>query len=154
MQKIISQAILIGLLLGSLLSTVVMASNPGDKNVIIFVSFSMPNESLKGWITEAERIHAPLVIRGLVNNSFKETLACMKELVGDNKGGMQLDPVLFKKFQIKQVPAVVVRKENEYDVIYGDAHLGYALETVIKRNDNLSVNAQQALNMLRGQINA
>lgn len=154
MQKIISQAILIFLLLGCLLSQVVRAGNLGDKNILIFVSFSMPKESLKGWISEAEKIHAPVVIRGLVNNSFKETLARMNELVSNNKGGVQLDPVLFKKFQIKQVPAVVVRDGNEYDVIYGDSHLDYALETVIKRNDALSVSAKHALTMLRGYSHA
>src|ERR1700721_885673 len=75
-----------------------------DGDILIFVSFSMPKESLKGWMDEAEKIHAPLVIRGLVNNSFKETVKKMTELANDNHGGVQLDPTLFKAFNIKQVP--------------------------------------------------
>ena len=44
-------------------------------DVLIFISFSMPEESLKQWIAQAQRIHAPLIIRGLINNSFTETQA-------------------------------------------------------------------------------
>ena len=31
-----------------------------DKNIIIFVSFSMPDESVKGWMREAKIINAEL----------------------------------------------------------------------------------------------
>lgn len=135
-----------------------------ESNVLIFVSFSMPKESLKGWINDADRIHAPVIIRGLVNNSFKETTRKMSDLVKDNKGGIQLDPTLFKTFDIKQVPAVVVTKSlncppnqtciPDFDVIYGDVHLDYALRKIADQNDNLSSIAQAALNDLRGNHHA
>ena len=130
-----------------------------ESNVLIFVSFSMPQKSLKGWMREAEKIHAPVVIRGLVNNSFKATIQKMTELASDNHGGIQIDPTLFKTFNIKQVPAVVVTNSgnclpnqscpNKYDVVYGDVHLDYALEKVSRQNDDLSSIAQTALETLR-----
>ena len=130
-----------------------------NSNVLIFVSFSMPKESIKGWMQEAEKIHAPVVIRGLVNNSFKATIQKMKELVNDNQGGVQIDPNLFRKFKIKQVPAVVVRSiQNclptqtcfeDYDVIYGNVHLDYALEKIANQNDVVSPIAKEALIILR-----
>jgi len=130
-----------------------------EGNILIFASFSMPKESLKGWMNEAERIHASLVIRGLVNNSFKETTKRMMDLAQDNHGGVELNPMLFSAFNIKQVPAVVVTNDfqcvktktcqGKYHVIYGDVHLGYALEKIANQNDELSVIAQSALQKLR-----
>ena len=105
--------------------------------IIIFVSFSMPKESIKGWITQAQKAGASLYIRGLFNNSFKETAKAVSELVQDQTGGVLIDPNLFKKYSITQVPAVVVVNEKDeknekedFDVIYGDVSLDYALEKI------------------------
>ena len=149
MPKIFGQLICLFVLV--LTVTPCVAHERSGSNVIIFVSFSMPKESIKGWMNEAEKIHAPVVIRGLVNNSFKETIKRVNELVGDNKGGLQLDPVLFKEFKVNQVPAVVVRNQYDHDIVYGDVHLDYALQTIIKKNDGLSPLAKNALDKLRGR---
>jgi conjugal transfer pilus assembly protein TrbC len=135
-----------------------------ESNILVFVSFSMPQTSIKGWMNEAEKIHAPVVIRGLVNNSFKATIQKMTELASDNHGGVQLDPTLFKTFNIKQVPAVVVTNNvhclpnqtctNTYDVVYGDVHLDYALEKIARQNDELSSIAKTALATLRENYHA
>src|SRR5262249_44152037 len=113
-------------------------------HILIFVSFSMPNLSLKQWMREAERIHSPVVIRGLLDNSFKATAKKMADLTLDNHGGVQLDPTLFRRFQINQVPAVVIWRDSNceahqscienYDVIYGDVTLKYALEKIAEQN--------------------
>ncbi|MCE3237357.1 MAG: putative type-F conjugative transfer system pilin assembly protein TrbC [Gammaproteobacteria bacterium] len=126
--------------------------------VIIFVSFSMPKESLREWIEAGEMIHAPLVLRGLVNNSFKETVKKVNELIQNNHGGIQIDPTLFKKFHITQVPAVVVSNSatclltslcpDEFDVVYGDVELAYALRKIRNEKDSLSPIAEKMLNTL------
>ena len=110
--------------------------------IAIFVSFSMPRESLKSWIAQARTINAPIYIRGLINNSFQETTKAVSEVVKEQPGGLLIDPTMFKKYSIAQVPAVVLvkkeimqkaRKEtfvadkNTFDVIYGDVTLDYAL---------------------------
>ena len=128
-------------------------------SVIIFVSFSMPKESIKGWVREGEIIHAPVVLRGLVNNSFKDTIKKVNELIQDNHGGVQIDPTLFQRFNVNKVPAVVVVKSticlpsqtcpDEFDVIYGDVKLEYALRKIIDKKDNLSPIAEEALKILR-----
>ena len=164
MSKIFNRIILIIALTISLITICFAGDEQNASNVIIFISFSMPKESIKGWLDEAAKIHAPVVIRGLVNNSFKETLKCMNTLMSDNKGGLQLDPTLFRQFQVSKVPAVVVRKSiqcspnqscmNDYDIVYGDVHLDYALQAVIRRNDTLSSIAKIELKRLRGGQNA
>jgi len=120
--------------------------------IIIFVSFSMPKESIKAWIDQAEKIGAGIYIRGLVNNSFKDTAKAVSDLIQDNKGGLLVDPTLFKKYAIVQVPAVVVVDKDTFDVIYGDVTLDYALEKLNRKiSDN---NAQRllsdAINKLQG----
>ena len=110
--------------------------------VLIFVSFSMPKESIKGWIFQARKIGAAVYIRGLVNNSFKDTTKAVLELVQDQPGGLLIDPTVFKKYSITQVPAVVVTNSDSFDVIYGDVTLNYALERLSK---NSYANDQQLL---------
>ncbi|MBX3709466.1 MAG: type-F conjugative transfer system pilin assembly protein TrbC [Gammaproteobacteria bacterium] len=126
-----------------------------DKNIIIFVSFSMPDESLKGWMREAKIIDAPVVVRGFINNSFKDTINKISVLTKDNQGGVQVDPTLFQRFQIVKVPAVVVVKEPnclpgmsctlDYDIVYGDVTLSYALKKIANEEDRVSVIAKKSL---------
>jgi conjugal transfer pilus assembly protein TrbC len=127
--------------------------------VMIFISFSMPDSNIKEWMKYAEQIHAPVILRGLVNNSFRQTILKITELTKDNRGGVQIDPILFKRFNITSVPAVVVWKENQclptqtclasYDVIYGEVKLDYALERISLEKDSLSEVAFRYSKILR-----
>jgi conjugal transfer pilus assembly protein TrbC len=134
------------------------ADNSGSK-IILFVSFSMPEESLKEWISESQKLHVPIVIRGLVDNSFKETIRRISGLIKDNRGGIQIDPKAFKRFKIEKVPAVVVAKSNScspnqtclenFDVVYGDVTAEYALEKISDQKDNVSDIATALLQRVR-----
>lgn len=130
-----------------------------ESNVIIFISFSMPEESIKGWIRNAKFIHAPVVIRGLIHNSFKETTQKMTEIVKKERGGVELNPILFRKYHIEKVPAVVLTHAGEclpnqscderFNVIYGDVELEYALNHFSRLDDALAPFASTALQQLR-----
>ena len=106
--------------------------------IYVFVSFSMPETSLKQWMEQATRLKAYVVIRGLANNSFKETTAVLTKVLANDQGGLLLDPTLFQRFAIEQVPAVVMSEDKQcvddkncrphFDVIYGDVTLDYALQ--------------------------
>ena len=125
-------------------------ATPGD--ILIFVSFSMPETSLRQWSKQAQRFHATLIVRGLVNGSFAQTQARMFTLFGDekeSKNGMVLEPRLFADYQITQVPAVVVRNtaitcpmtQNcphvyPFDVLMGDIGLEEALAVMARENDH------------------
>ncbi len=113
---------------------------------------------------DAHTIYAPVIIRGLINNSFKETTSAIYRLVKEQSGGMQIDPLLFERFQIKKVPAVVVTESTaclsnqscllNYDVFYGDVTLQYALKEIAKKEDRLSLIAESALHTLKERKNA
>lgn len=111
--------------------------------VLVFLSFSMPEKSLHTWLLQCKQSGATPVIRGLIHNSFKDTMAAIQKLSKKTGIGMQLDPILFKTFEISVVPAVVYVKDIpdcpanmdckpvDYDILYGDVSLDYALEKMI-----------------------
>ena len=116
----------------------------------IFISFSMPKESMRLWVSQAEKIGASVYLRGLVNNSFKDTVLAVKALLHDQKGGVLIDPTIFKKHGITQVPAVVFVSKGNASIVYGDVTLDYALERINKEindpyNKNLLVGAIKKL---------
>jgi len=96
---------------------------PYDSSFYIFVSFSMPKETLKSLAIEAKRHNAFLVIRGLIENSFAKTATFLKEL-GE---GVTLDPTLFKEYNIQVAPTFVRKHGEEYLKITGNVSLAYAL---------------------------
>lgn len=99
---------------------------------IVFVSFSMPDQSLIALLRDADKIHASVVIRGLIDNDFKKTFAKVSQLVkAAGVGGIEINPPLFQKFNITKVPAVVARAaNNDFDVIFGNIKLIAALHEI------------------------
>lgn len=108
--------------------------------VLVFLSFSQSQQSLEGWLRQCQQYSATPVIRGLINNSFQETMRAIKTLSEKTGVGVQLDPILFRTFAITQVPAVVKVhstgacsnqmscKPLSFERVYGDVSLEYALE--------------------------
>lgn len=123
-------------------------------SVFIFVSFSMPPESLKEWISDATKIGAPVVLRGFIDNSFKQTVSAVKAIVPTYQGGIEIDPKAFEKYHIGQVPAVViVGRTGEYDVVYGNATLSAALKVFsLKGSQATQTQAQQLLSLLEPRL--
>lgn len=128
-------------------------------SVYIFVSFSMPKESLQQWSAQAQKIHAPLVIQGLVDDSFTKTQQAVAALSSEHPSGVVLDPRLFRQYHISQAPTVVIVhptalkpcppnqscwQPDATDVISGDIGLEAALRIVADRGDNAVV-AQRLL---------
>ena len=129
--------------------------------VLVFLSFSMPEKSLKSWLLQCKRSGATPVIRGLIHNSFRDTMRVVQALSQKTGIGMQLDPLLFKTFDIRMVPAVVYIKDIpscpanmdckpvDYDSLYGDVSLDYALEKM-KGDDDPTLDTM--IKTLRGDL--
>lgn len=94
-------------------------------HLIIFVSSSMPKESLRGLYGEAQKIGARLVFRGLIGNSFKETQSYFRDL----KIVADIDPTVFEENDIVQVPTFLVQdqKSGKKDTLKGHISLREAL---------------------------
>lgn len=137
----------------------------GDTRVpLVFISFSMPDASLKAILHDAALTGAQVMLRGLVNGSLPDTAKRMTGLVPAtgkagadqasadkvdagtagkpaNDAGMGIDPTLFERLDIREVPVFVLPLEPvqacagssgcpafRHIRITGDVSLAYALE--------------------------
>ncbi len=101
--------------------TVQEGTNKTNNPILIFVSLSMPKESLKSLYKEAEQQNLPLIVRGLKNNSFKETAEAFRDL----EISAQINPNLFEEHEIKVVPTFVAMDKKEPLQIKGNISLSY-----------------------------
>lgn len=108
--------------------------------LLVFVSFSMPLQTLKTLGSQVNAVGGKLVLRGLVGGTlgssargqdFKETAKKLQELQEE----ILIDPTLFEAYGISVVPTFVLRTENtgkvednSYDRLSGNVSLEYALE--------------------------
>ncbi|MBP9776883.1 MAG: type-F conjugative transfer system pilin assembly protein TrbC [Alphaproteobacteria bacterium] len=100
--------------------------------LLVFVSFSMPLESLKALGTHVNQLGGRLVLRGLLNDSFRETAQKLKDLQEE----VIIDPPLFEAYQVERVPTFVLRQKDTdraeeeavHDRLVGNVSLEYALE--------------------------
>lgn len=113
--------------------------------LLAMVSLSMPRGSLERLIADAEHTGATLVMRGLLNDSLRETMAVAAALIGERKVAWTIDPELFPRFGIEAVPTYVLLPagvtprqcggglcfgEDSYVRLAGDVPIAYALERI------------------------
>ncbi len=116
--------------------------------LIAFVSFSMPQDSLKAILEQVDRVGGTVLLRGLVNNSFKDTATVVARMVEEHGTGFGVDPKLFVKYAINAVPAFVVPNgETSFDKISGNISLIAALEALVQEGGN-----PEAARLLLGKL--
>lgn len=119
------------------------------EGAIYFVSFSIPEEGLKRMLHETRQFGIPATLRGLVNNDMKTTADAVMQLVKDGvTDWMQIDPTLYAQYNIRSVPALVVRCQAGYDVVRGNIRVKQALEKVAETGD-CAQTARQMLGALK-----
>lgn len=94
----------------------------GEKEYLVFVSLSMPKEALQSLYEGSKSNGATLILRGLKEQSFKKTGEYLKELDIE----VQIDPTLFKKYQIQKVPTFIWINQNEYHSLSGNISFQFA----------------------------
>jgi len=105
--------------------------------VLVFASFSMPQATLKQLAADLKKVDGVLVIRGLINNSFKETAITLQKL----GTSVLLDPTLFEKYNITSVPTFIIFKGElkddhpPYDHLTGNVSLRFVLEKVAQEGE-------------------
>ena len=115
----------------------------------IFISFSMPSELLISLDQQAKQIGAKLVIRGLKNNSFKETFEYAKS-ISEQGIRVDIDPKAFDEFGVTQVPAFVINKGTQYDKLVGNVSVAYVLGE-FAANGDLKIEAKKYLVRLENE---
>lgn len=99
--------------------------------VVVFVSFSMPDTVWLPLSREIEKVGGVFVLQGLPSNSFK---ALADKIYALRQKGIhatiQLHPQLFEKYQINKVPTFLVRDGNLEDKLVGNVSLRYVLQVI------------------------
>ena len=119
-----------------------LVSGPG---LLVFVSFTMPEPTLKRLVEQAEKARATLVLRGFIDGSLRETVTRVQRLIGNKKVAFQIDPQAFDRFAITRTPSFVLVRAgartnscasgqcypvDAFVVTVGDVSLDYALEHI------------------------
>lgn len=109
-----------------------------ESEILIFASFSIPDESLKALSDQARQRGCRLIMRGLYENSFQKTRTKALEL----GVSFEIDPNLFEAFNIKSVPTFIqgrVEKGRlilkDHDRLVGNVSLNYVLEGFLKEGE-------------------
>ncbi|MEQ9115669.1 MAG: type-F conjugative transfer system pilin assembly protein TrbC [Rickettsiales bacterium] len=105
-----------------------------NTGLLIFVSFTMPKEMLWSYMEQAITHNARLVIRGLVDNSFKKTIKAM-QLDNNRKLIVDVNPKAFAEYKVNQVPAIVLSNKETYDKFTGSISIKHALEEIRNSGD-------------------
>lgn len=91
-------------------SALVKGGQGGAPLFMVFASTSMPPESLKPLIAHTAAAGGVVVFRGFPDNSAKQFMKKMQEVVGKNQttARITIDPRLFRAFGVQRVPTFVV----------------------------------------------
>lgn len=133
---------------------------------MVFVSLSMPEESLKAIIDQTAAAGGFVVFRGFPNNSAKQFVAGMSKAVtkDDQFAAIGVDPRLFRAFGVNAVPTYVAVSSDfspcdglacttmppPFDAMSGNVTVRYALETFAEDNGPGALVARTALANMRG----
>ena len=137
---------------------------PQTENLMIFASFTMPKESLKRLVHQANMLGASIIIRGFKNNTIKATALAIREL-GEEAGNVVINPNSFVKYQIQAVPTVVLTKAanqeqvdasdhalaSSFVAVPGDVSLDYSLAEIARMEPQFSAEANRYLKQLGDQ---
>ena len=137
--QVISQITLSLFLLINLINYPAQANNLEeqiDPGIYVFVSFSMNDVALKDYFYEANKHKATLVLRGLIGDKFsKNRFVATKEKLESLAINAEVNPVLYKKLNIKHVPVIVkVDKSGAISKVSGHITLTKALEIIGRGN--------------------
>ncbi len=130
-------------------------------DLLVFVSFSMPEASLKRLATDAAKANGVLVFRGPKEGSLKKTLQAFEPLAKLGASAI-LHPEAFTWNRIDSVPVFVLGTAasgscddaagscRETLRVAGDASLEYILERMARAAQPLASEAELRLTRLRG----
>lgn len=100
-----------------------------DPSLQVCMSFSVPIQVWKDLNEDLIRHQGVFVVNGLPNNSFQAFAAKVLEF---RKQGItapiRIDPKLFERLKVNQVPLFVVKKNDETHTVFGTVTVPYVLD--------------------------
>ncbi|MCR9653193.1 type-F conjugative transfer system pilin assembly protein TrbC [Vibrio parahaemolyticus] len=118
--------------------------NANPSGVMVFVSLTMPDSSLRALLRQSEQWQIPLVIRGVLPDGFPATAKRIQSLLKQPTGesinsGFAISPEWFQTFNVTEVPTIVAVKPgrclpkqpcnaDDFDIIKGNVSILDALD--------------------------
>jgi conjugal transfer pilus assembly protein TrbC len=116
--------------------------------VMVLVTLSMPKKVLRTVLNQASMMNIPVVIRGFIDNDIAKTAKREKDIL--TKGlaqpipsGFEVNPLVFRAYQINHVPAYIatgniacdvknqICPDDSFDVVYGTVTPARAMKDII-----------------------
>lgn len=105
------------------------------RNLLVFMSSSVPLETWKDFSREMEKTGGVFVLKGISGGSFEAFALKVMEL---RQAGVQapidIDPDLFEEFKVVEVPTFILRGKKS-DRASGNLRLGASLELMAESGD-------------------
>lgn len=106
-----------------------------ERQGFIFVSSSMPMQTLVAYEKAAQKYGFHLIMRGLIDGSYRATHAYFEDFIKETGGGISIDPELFERYEVSQAPTIIFEQGEARDQIKGNVTLDYALQEFAKTGD-------------------
>ncbi|RFC33917.1 MAG: conjugal transfer pilus assembly protein TrbC [Candidatus Nitrotoga sp. LAW] len=120
-----------------------LQTKPATPEMMIFVSFSMPRESLLRIVEQSEKTGARLIFRGFNGDKMTDMSKRISALLGNHRVEAVIHPPAFTQFKVNQVPALVLAQSDagdkldsgcaqpdRYVKVTGDVSQDYALDYI------------------------
>ena len=130
-------------------------TKPATPEMMIFVSFSMPRESLLRIVEQSEITGARLIFRGFNGDKMTDMAAHISALLGNHRVEAVIHPPAFSQFKVNQVPALVLARSDagdqmdsgcaqpdRYVKVTGDVSQDYALEYIERTSPQWAATAR------------
>lgn len=130
-------------------------TKPATPEMMIFVSFSMPRESLRRIVEQSETTGARLIFRGFAGDKMTDMAARIGALLGKHRVEAVIHPPAFTQFKVDQVPALVLAQSDagnqmgsgcaqpdRYVKVTGDVSQDYALEYIERMSPQWAASAR------------
>ena len=130
-------------------------TKPATPEMMIFVSFSMPRESLRRIVEQSETTGARLIFRGFAGDKMTDMAARIGALLGQHRVEAVIHPPAFTQFKVDQVPALVLAQSDagnqldsgcaqpeRYVKVTGDVSQDYALEYIERTSPQWAATAR------------
>lgn len=108
--------------------------------IFYFVSWSIPDKLLKGYMRDAYRLGATVVFRGMVDDNMRKTIDRTKALALElqkEAPHTTIDPVIFRQLGVTTVPTLAVVKDQAAVLVTGAASLDLLLNLLSRADGRL-----------------
>ena len=133
------------------------------EELLVFVSLSMPPESLKRLIRQTHQAGGSVLLRGFKEGSLKATAKAIQAL-GEAGGHVMIHPKAFTQYHVSSVPTVVLTTANplstttsegcalpeSFASITGDVSLDRALDEIARQSTSFASRAQRYRRLVKG----